>query len=341
MAGTPEIETIPVRLKQINDWIHHTLGITEYTLAPASTDASFRRYFRLAYNGETRIVMDAPPEREKCDAYIDIDTRLLAAGVHVPAILGKDLDQGFLLLSDLGTVLYLDALTEDSAEDLYGDALTALADIQTLADKNGLPSYDEKLLLQEMSLFPDWLLGRHLQISLPERLQNELQDIFAFLAANALEQPRVFVHRDYHSRNLMVCPGRNPGIVDFQDAVDGPVTYDLVSLLKDCYIKWPRKKINNWALGFRRQVHGSAAFDDATFLRWFDLMGVQRHLKASGIFARLYHRDHKDGFLKDIPRTLSYIVDLGQEYAELNPLVELIEGQVLPALEEAKQSCAP
>jgi len=332
---------MPARLKQINDWIRHTLGITEYTLAPASTDASFRRYYRLAYNGETRIVMDAPPEREKCDAYIDIDTRLLAAGVQVPAILGKDLDQGFLLLSDLGTVLYLDALTEGSAEGLYGDALTALADMQTLADKSGLPPYDEKLLLQEMRLFPDWLLGRHLQINLPERQQAGLQRIFDFLIANALEQPRVFVHRDYHSRNLMVCPGRNPGVVDFQDAVDGPFTYDLVSLLKDCYIKWPRKKINDWALGFRRQTHGPATYDDETFLRWFDLMGVQRHLKVSGIFARLYHRDHKDGFLKDIPRTLSYIVDLGQEYAELNPLVELIEAQVLPALEEANQSCAP
>ncbi|MGH8121076.1 MAG: aminoglycoside phosphotransferase family protein [Gammaproteobacteria bacterium] len=335
------LEAMPARLKQLHHWISHSLGITEYTLAPASMDASFRRYFRLGYNGETRIVMDAPPEREKCDAYIDINTRLLAAGVHAPAILGKDLDQGFLLLSDLGTVLYLDALTEDNTEELYGDALTALADIQSLADKNGLPPYDEPLLLQEMRLFPDWLLDRHVQISLTERQQAGLQRIFDVLIANALEQPRVFVHRDYHSRNLMVCPGKNPGIVDFQDAVDGPVTYDLVSLLKDCYIKWPRQRINEWALGFRRQAHGPAAFDDRTFLRWFDLMGVQRHLKASGIFARLYHRDHKDGFLKDIPRTLSFIVDLGQEYAEMDPLVELIEGQVLPALEEAHRPCAP
>jgi hypothetical protein len=285
--------------------------------------------------------MDAPPERESCDAYINIAMRLQAAGVHAPVILEKDLDQGFLLLTDLGTELYLDALTEDSADRLYGDALRALADIQARADKDGLPPYDERLLLQEMILFPDWLLGRHLHLHLAEEQQVELKRVFAFLVANALDQPRVFVHRDYHSRNLMVCPGHNPGIVDFQDAVAGPVTYDLVSLLKDCYIKWPRQQVNDWASGYCRTIKLPAGVEEATFLRWFDLMGVQRQLKASGIFARLYHRDQKSGYLKDIPRTLSYILDLGQEYAELQFLVDLIRNRVIPALGEANQSCVP
>ena len=332
---------MPARLTQIHHWIRHALGITEYTLAPASMDASFRRYFRLGYNGESRIVMDAPPEQESCEAYIDVAMRLQAAGVHVPAILEQDLDQGFLLLADLGTDLYLDALTEDSADRLYDDALRALADIQTRADKKGLPPYDEHLLLQEMMLFPDWLLSRHLHIKLTAEQQDGLQRVFAYLIDNALEQSRVFVHRDYHSRNLMVCPGHNPGIVDFQDAVAGPVTYDLVSLLKDCYIKWPRQLVNDWASGYYRTIKLPAKVPEATFLRWFDLMGVQRQIKASGIFARLYHRDQKPGFLKDIPRTLSYILDLGQEHTELQFLIDLIENRVMPALEEANQTCAP
>ena len=332
---------MPARLKQIHYWIRRSLGVTEYSLAPASADASFRRYFRLTYDGESRIVMDAPPERESCDAYIDIASRLRAAGAHVPAILEKDLDQGFLLLSDLGTELYLDALTEDSADRLYEDALRTLKDIQARAVMRDLPHYDERLLLQEMMLFPDWLLGRHLQISLPEGQRDGLGRVFAFLITNALEQPSVFVHRDYHSRNLMVCPGHNPGIVDFQDAVAGPVTYDLVSLLKDCYIKWPRQRVNDWALGYYRMTRLTNAVAEATFLRWFDLMGVQRQLKASGIFARLYHRDQKSAYLKDIPRTLSYILDLDQEYAELQCLIDLIRGRVMPALEEANLSCAP
>lgn len=332
---------MPERLKQIHHWIRHSLGIPEYTLTPASVDASFRRYFRLTYAGESRIVMDAPPDRERCDVYIDIAARLHSAGVHTPAVLDKDLDQGFLLLSDLGTEHYLEALTENSAGQLYDDALRALKAIQSHADMQGLPAYDERLLAREMMLFPDWLLSRHLQITLPNDQQHGLNHVFDFLIANALEQPRVFVHRDYHSRNLMVCPGHNPGIVDFQDAVAGPVTYDLVSLLKDCYIKWPRQKINDWALGFFRTTKLPSEVDEATFLRWFDLMGVQRQLKASGIFARLYHRDHKPGYLKDIPRTLSYIIDLECEYPELQFLIDLIRNQAMLARAEVSQPCAP
>mgnify|MGYP003322532633 CR=1 FL=1 len=266
---------------------------------------------------------------------------LEAAGVQVPAILEQDLAQGFLLLSDLGTVLYLDVLTEDNFAELYDDALLALAKIQDGADARGLPPYDEALLRREMMLFSDWLVGRHLQIELTPAQQDAMEQVHTLLVASALAQPRVFVHRDYHSRNLMVCPGNNPGILDFQDAVAGPVTYDLVSLLKDCYIKWPRARIKNRALAFLRRSHGARAIDEGQYLRWFDLMGVQRHLKASGIFARLYHRDHKAGYLKDIPRTLSYIQDLGADYPELDPLVTLIGEQVLPGLKGTASSCTP
>jgi aminoglycoside/choline kinase family phosphotransferase len=329
------------RLEQIHHWIQHKLGVTEYTLAPASMDASFRRYFRLRYNGISRIVMDAPPGQENCNAYIDVAMRLQAAGVHVPTILEQDLGQGFLLISDLGTDLYLDALTGETADRLYGDAFQALAAIQGRADMKGLPPYDEHLFMQEMMLFPDWLLGRHLNIKMTAEQQDGLRRVFSYLCASALDQPRVFVHRDYHSRNLMVCPGHNPGIVDFQDAVAGPVTYDLVSLLKDCYIKWPRQRVYNWAVEYYRGIKLPAAVSQSLFLRWFDLMGVQRQLKASGIFARLYHRDQKPGFLKDIPRTLSYILDLGTEHPELKFLVDLIEERVMPALGEANPICVP
>jgi Predicted phosphotransferase related to Ser/Thr protein kinases len=328
------------RLEQLHEWIRETLEIESYTLKPASEDASFRRYFRICYDGQSRIVMDAPPGREDCAPYIDIAGRLQAAGIHAPAILQKDMRYGFLLLEDLGTSMYLEHLSNHNADQLYADALDALAAMQKNTETSGLPPYDESLLMKEMSLFLDWLLGRHLHLSLTLPEQGALQQVFDLLTGNALQQPRVFVHRDYHSRNLMVCPRHNPGVLDFQDAVFGPITYDIVSLLKDCYIKWPRQRIYDWALGFYRRINQDD-LDEAGFLRWFDLMGVQRQLKASGIFARLFHRDGKPGYLKDIPRTLSYILDLGGAYSELDFLIKLIGKRVMPALEEANRTCAP
>jgi hypothetical protein len=203
-----------------------------------------------------------------------------------------------------------------------------------------MPEYGKKLLQAEMGLFTDWLLGRHLQFQLNSKKLDELKKLFVFLQEVALAQPRVFVHRDYHSRNLMICEENNPGILDFQDAVFGPMTYDLVSLLKDCYIKWPREKVNTWALDFYYHLE-QTDIDETGFLRWFDLMGVQRHLKASGIFARLYHRDNKSGYLQDIPRTLSYVVDLGKDYPELGFLVELLNTEIMPAITEANKQCTP
>jgi len=331
------------RLQQLNHWLSKTICSKDYQLEPASADASFRRYFRLKLNDETFIVMDAPPEQENCNPFIDIAERLLAANINVPRIIEEDLSQGFLLLSDLGESQYLDALTEESVNSLYQAAMQELVLIQQAETKN-LPAYDEKLLLQEMELFRHWLLQEHIKLELTVETQAMLDEVFKLLVNEALSQPRVFVHRDYHSRNLMLnCTGgENPGVLDFQDAVEGPFTYDLVSLLKDCYIKWPGQQIRDWVNNYFAEIAEEYPdIDAARFMRWFDLMGVQRHLKASGIFARLYHRDGKTAYLADIPRTLSYIVDLHDEYPELQGLIELIENQVTTSIAGANKSCVP
>ena len=323
------------RLNLLQQWLREDLSLAEFTVTPASEDASFRRYFRVNWDGNTAIVMDAPPDKEDCTAFLDITARLLQCGVNVPDIRESNLELGFLLIDDLGTELYLDVLNQDNATRLYTDAIDSLVRFQDRAETGGLPPYDEKLLRQEMSLFSDWLVGRHLRIDITAALEKSLAGIFTLLVENALQQPRVFVHRDYHSRNLML-NRRNPGIVDYQDAVYGPVTYDLVSLLKDCYIKWPRDMMLAWLEEFRDKCPVTPAVNAGAeqLQRWFDLMGVQRHLKASGIFARLLHRDNKSGFVGDIPRTLSYIVDLEPDYPELLPLTGFIREQVLPALEQ-------
>jgi len=328
---------VPERIEQLKRWLEDELALRDYTLTPASSDASFRRYFRVLHNGASLIVMDAPPEQEDSRPFVAVAQRLLEAGLNVPEIIDQDLAQGFLLLSDLGCNLYLGELDAASVERLYGDALGALASIQ-VCECNDLPPYDHALLMREMELFREWLLGRHLGIDLDETHNDLLDAMFELLAGNALVQPQVFVHRDYHSRNLMVTPRNNPGILDFQDAVRGPITYDLVSLLKDCYIAWPRAQVEDWARGYQALALQSGLLreeheDPQQFLRWFDLMGAQRHLKAAGIFARLNHRDGKPGYLGDIPRTLGYIADLAERYEDIAPLCGYINKYVLPCLQ--------
>jgi len=326
---------VPQRLEQLNRWLAGELGLPAYEIAPASSDASFRRYFRISFDGESRIVMDAPPEKEDSRPFVAIARKLRAAGLNVPEVLAEDLGQGFLLLSDLGCRQYLDELNEQSVERLYGDAMRALATLQAADPMDGaLPPYDRELLWREMELFREWLLGRHLKLELGEAEQKLLDESFELLVRNALEQPVVMVHRDYHSRNLMVHED-NPGILDFQDAVYGPVTYDLVSLLRDCYIDWPRQRVEAWVgayhdIAMERGILGERQLE--RFLRWFDLMGVQRHLKASGIFARLNHRDGKSGYLRDIPRTVGYMVEVCGRYPELKPFARLLEARLVPAL---------
>ncbi len=327
---------MPQRLQELERWLREGCGLDGFELAPASEDASFRRYFRVRLpDGTTRIAMDAPPEREDCRPFLEVAARLEAVGVHAPAIHAHDLEQGFLLLEDLGDRSYLDELDERRVEGLYGNAIGALMSMQACIDPAGLPEYDRALLLEEMELFREWLLETHLSMALTGTEEKMLDESFALLAENALEQPRVFVHRDYHSRNLMAGVSPEPGVLDFQDAVAGPVTYDLVSLLRDCYIRWPRERVLEWAWGYFRLAVQSGVMreeQEDRFLRWFDLMGVQRHLKAAGIFARLYHRDNKPGYLPDVPRTLGYVVEVGADYPELRPLAEFVEEKVLPAL---------
>ena len=325
------------RLAALRIWINSIEGLAGCEPVPASTDASFRRYFRVSDDARSLIVMDAPPEQEDSLPFVVVAGFLEAIGLNAPRVLEANLDDGFLLLTDLGMRPYLEELQQDKscAPALYDDAITALLAMQQrgTAYQTRLPPYDEELLRFELSLFHDWLCGRHLGIAFSDADERRWQNICDRLVDNALDQPQVFVHRDYHSRNLMRCADDNPGILDFQDAVEGPLTYDLVSLLKDCYVRWPADQVWRWALDFYRQLDGSllALVDESAFRRYFELMGVQRHLKAAGIFARLNHRDGKSRYLEDIPRTLSYIVDLRDHYEELSFVTDLIERQVLPA----------
>jgi len=329
------------RLAALTAWIGDIDAVAGSQPAPASDDASFRRYFRLHSGGNSFIAMDAPPEQESCLAFVRIAGYFEAMQLNAPRIIEANLDEGFLLLSDLGSCQYLDMLKRDelAAPKLYGDALQALLEMQErgVAYQSLLPSYDDELLSFELSLFRDWLCGTHLAIDFDDEMERAWRDCCDVVVANALDQPQVFVHRDYHSRNLMVTEAHNPGILDFQDAVEGPLTYDLVSLLKDCYVRWPAEQVWQWALDFFNGLDAKTRedTDEEQFRRYFELMGVQRHLKAAGIFARLNHRDGKSGYLASIPRTLSYIVELGPRYPELAFLAGLIESRVLPGLESA------
>jgi len=285
--------------------------------------------------------MDAPPRQEDCLPFVKIAGYLEAMRLSAPRIIEADIENGFLLLSDLGTELYLDRLEQeaDLADSLYVDAIDAMLLMQRRGEayQSTLPPYDEKLLRFELSLFHDWLCGTHLQLEISDEDERNWQSCCDLLVENALRQPQVFVHRDYHSRNLMVQNEGNPGILDFQDAVEGPLTYDLVSLLKDCYICWPADKVQSWALNYYQKLSDDmrTRVDEQQFCRYFELMGVQRQLKAAGIFCRLNHRDGKSGYLGDVPRTLGHIVEIAPRYEELRFLVRLIEEQVLPAWGDA------
>ncbi|MGD9169823.1 MAG: phosphotransferase [Candidatus Thiodiazotropha sp.] len=326
---------MPQRIEQLKKWLASLPEISDFSFEPASIDASFRRYFRICENGKSYIAMDAPPDREDSRPFVKVAEAFESIGLNVPHIYARDLTRGFMLLEDLGTELYLDRLTADTVGRLYGDALGALATLQACGPRIDLPLYDRSLLMQEMALFRDWLLLEELGLSLSAQEQSMLEQVYDLLADSALQQPQVCVHRDYHSRNLMLTTRHNPGILDFQDAVVGPVTYDLVSLLRDCYISWPDEQVRDWAMGYYELAVQSGilhAEHEARFLTWFDLMGVQRHLKASGIFARLNRRDGKPGYLKDIPRTLGYITRLKTEIAPLQALGDFIRSRVLPVL---------
>jgi hypothetical protein len=305
-------------------------------LEPASADASFRRYFRLTLpDGSTRIIMDAPPDKEDCRPFLRVATLFRGAGTHVPEVMAEDLEQGFLLLSDLGSTTYLQALADrNAAGQLYRHANDALIAIQLASRPGQLPEYDETLLARELALFPEWYLQRHLGLTVDARLERDLRTVFATLLANNLRQPQVFVHRDYHSRNLMLVEGvsagfpANPGILDFQDAVHGPLTYDLVSLYRDAYIDWPEEQELDFVIRYWQAARCAGlpvAGDFHDFYHDYEWMGVQRQLKVLGIFARLCHRDGKNDYLNDMPRVMAYLQRTCQRYAELATLMKLFE----------------
>ncbi|HUW26716.1 MAG TPA: phosphotransferase [Gallionella sp.] len=362
------------RQQQVTTWLHHQLPGAAFTLAAASADASFRRYFRATCaDGRTFIVMDAPPQHEDCRPFLHIAKLFEQAGTHVPHIYAQDLEQGFLLLSDLGNTTYLQALCAGhagTAHELYDAATDALIKIQLASCENELPHYDEALLLREMRLFPEWYITRHLGITLGEKQSAALEECFRRILRNNLAQPRVYVHRDYHSRNLMYiesplsnslpmpspqsspASGRggkrerqssipagertnekgnfqtSPGILDFQDAVYGPITYDLASLFKDAYIRWEEAEIMDWLIRYwekARKAGLPVRKDFGDFYRDYEWMGVQRHLKVLGIFARLYHRDGKENYLKDMPLVMDYLRRACARYIDLKRLLNLLD----------------
>ncbi|MBK1645575.1 aminoglycoside phosphotransferase [Thiocapsa imhoffii] len=322
-------------------WVAEVLGSDAFELRRASSDASFRSYWRLLHAGGTAILMDAPPAQEDCGRFADLSRRFRAVGVNTPEVFAEDRLNGFLLLSDFGDQVYLRVLDAANVDRLYGDALATLAILQAHGPTQGLPVFDAAFIRRELDLFHDWFLAAFPDVADQARTSGLLGSVARVLVENALEQPRVCMHRDYHSRNLMQLEHANPGVLDFQDAVVGPVTYDLVSLLRDCYITWPADQVIEWATGYCARAGQQGGFDvpdRARFLRWFDLMGVQRHLKACGIFARLHRRDGKSHYLTDIPRTLAYILAVAPQYPELAALARLLEQQVCPRLEQLSVS---
>ena len=323
------------RYQELLDWLKSDLAHAFESIEPASSDASFRRYFRVQSGEDTHIVMDAPPPRENVRPFVKVAGLLREAGVRTPAVHAVDAERGFVLLGDLGHLNYLDALSEETVEALYGDALRALLTLQQGVSQETaeLPAYDERLLRTELGIFREWFLEAWLGLDLSACESDLLEAAGEILIESALEQPRVFVHRDYHSRNLMVMDGANPGVLDFQDAVIGPITYDLASLLRDCYIDWPAHRVHAWRESYRDALRDAGLLDDRgveRFNRWFDLMGMQRHLKAAGIFCRLHHRDGKSGYLKDIPRTLYYVLEVAQSEPQLHAFAEWLQLRVLP-----------
>ncbi len=326
----PEKGNSDIRRRALDQWVSDWLG-APVSGEVASADASFRRYFRYRHGGRTLVAMDAPPEQEDCRPFVDVAGRLARAGVAVPEILHQDLEQGFLLLTDMGRETWLTALDGGNADAWFDAALETLITQQRFADTGGLPEYDRALLRRELDLFPHWYLGEHRGLRLDGATAGRLEAVFDTLIESALAQPRVFVHRDFMPRNLMVSDP-NPGVIDFQDAVAGPISYDLISLFKDAFLSWPEARVLEWLRDYHRRAAAAglpvpAAFDD--LLRWCDLMGAQRHLKVIGIFARIRHRDGKPKYLEDAPRFFAYlrtvIARRPDELGDLGRLLDLWE----------------
>lgn len=324
------------RQTQLKSWLEEVLKKSDFHLTPASSDASFRRYFRVHFAEVTLIAMDAPPEKENSAPFVAVANHLLGIGLNVPQILVSDLDLGFMVMGDLGNQTYLNRLNAASASDLYRDACDALVTMQKYPPMAGLPDYDQEMLVKEMQLFTDWYLAKHCDYAPTEKEVRLLEKTFNLLAARAVAQGQVMVHRDYHARNLMQTEHNNPGILDFQDAVVGPIAYDLVSLLRDAYIQWDEPLVIDWAVRYwasAKQADLPVPDDFSQFYQDFEWIGAQRHIKILGIFARLHHRDGKSNYLNDMPLVMQYLRDVCARYLELRPLLTLLDKVGLPTQE--------
>jgi aminoglycoside/choline kinase family phosphotransferase len=326
-----------IRTRHLIQWLAQQFSNEKIILTPLTGDAGFRRYFRFQHNNQSYIAVDAPPELSNNQAFIQVQAYLNMANVNVPKVLAKDLSQGFLCLSDLGDILLAEQLSKENMQQHYLQAIIELEKINFCQQvtTTSLPKYDEQFIATELMIFQQWLLEEHLDIKLSPQESTKLAACFNYLSAAITEQPKVFMHRDYHSRNIMLIKNELLGIIDFQDAVQGPVIYDLVSLLRDCYVRWPDELIAPLIEDYRLRVKKHFPNDNLTkekWQYWFDLTGLQRHLKASGIFARLHHRDQKSNYLADIPLTLTYIQDVSGRYDKLCFLQKLVSERVIPAV---------
>ena len=335
MSTNSQSATPEQRLTALNDWLA-TLNIVQVdTCRPASSDASFRRYFRLdvvpalrAKLGDTLVAMDAPPDRENVPAFIHVQGLLLAAGVNAPAIVAQDVPNGFLLLSDLGTTTYLQRLTVDNAPMMYSDAVDTLIKLQLTSQPGVLPDYDRAFITRELNLFPEWFVSKHLGVTMTDAQQAQLDKVFEAIISNCLAQQQVFMHRDFHSRNLMFLEHGNPGVLDFQDAVFGPVTYDLGSLLRDAYVQWDEEIVLDWVVRYwqrAKQLGLPVNPDIDAFYQDFEFMALQRHLKILGIFCRLNYRDGKANYLGNLPTVIDYVRKTANRYIVLKPLARLLD----------------
>ena len=326
-AISPPVSEVTDRLAALDAWLRQVLDSAPFRLEPASADASFRRYFRVYAGERTFIAMDAPPEREDCRPFVHVAGLLRSAGLNAPEIFHQDLDQGLLLLTDLGRQTYLQVLDPGNADALFRDAIAALVTWQSASREGVLPAFDEKLLRRDLDLFPEWYVGRHRGHVLTPAQREVLETVFRRILDNNLAQPRVFVHRDFMPRNLLVS-APNPGIIDFQDAVFGPIGYDIASLFRDAYVSWDEERILDWTIRYwerARKAGLPVRADFAEFWRDVEWMGLQRHLKVLGIFARIHYRDGKPGYLEDTPRFLGYVRHAAARYRELEPLGRLLD----------------
>lgn len=331
-----------LRTTQLQHWLENVFSCKNIDLKPLTGDAGFRRYFRFQVQNKSYIAVDAPVNLSNNHAFMQVQAYLLSVNVNVPQIMAKDLTAGFLCLTDFGNTLLADELSQDNMQQYYLQATSELEKInlELIALAENLPAYDDAFIATELMIFKEWLLEAHLGIYLSKTDNNKLKACFDFITCAMLEQPKVFMHRDYHSRNIMLIENNALGIIDFQDAVKGPVTYDLVSLLRDCYIKWPDDLISPIIDSFRQRAQSyfpNENLSQEKWQYWFDLTGLQRHLKASGIFARLHHRDQKSNYLADIPLTLTYIQDISGQYDKLNFIHELVTNRVIPAVNAERE----